>query len=108
MLLSPELTLRRLSDHLGEDRFPKVLAQIARAMGLSGDKPRIEFGRGGGVTISADEVGEQIPLEALADGYRVTFNCDEHDRRLDRAGSRNKQYAGLARAVLADKAAFGF
>lgn len=74
MLLSPELTLRRLSDHLGEDRFPKVLAQIARAMGLSGDKPRIEFGRGGGVTISADEVGEQIPLEALADGYRVTFN----------------------------------
>ena len=73
-LLSPELTLRRLSDHLGEARFQAVLTRIARAMGLSGDTPRIEFGRGGGVTISADEVGDRIPLEALADGYRVTFN----------------------------------
>ena len=26
------------------------------------------------MTISADEVGDGIPLEALADGYRVTFN----------------------------------
>jgi predicted ATPase len=73
-LLSSELTLRRLSEYLGPNRFQMVLSRFARAMGLPGDDPRIEFGHGGGVTISADEVGEQIPLEALADGYRVTFN----------------------------------
>jgi len=73
-LLSSELTLRRLSDQLGESRFQVVLSRFARAMGLSGDKPRIDFDPGGGVTISADEVGERIPIEALADGYRVTLN----------------------------------
>jgi hypothetical protein len=73
-LLSPELTLRRLADQLGSDRFQAALKGIARAMGLSGESPRIEFGPGGGVTISSDDVGEEIPLEALADGYRVTFN----------------------------------
>ncbi len=72
-LLSPELVLRRLSDTLGKDRFRSTLARIARAMGLEGEAPRIELGRGGGVTVSAAEVGENIPLEALADGYRVMF-----------------------------------
>ncbi len=72
-LLAPELVLRRLSDILSEERFRSTLAKIARAMGLRGESPRIELGRGGGVAISAEDIGQNIPLEALADGYRVMF-----------------------------------
>ena len=85
-LLSPELVLRRLADSLGEPRFGAALVQIARAIGLEGENPRIEFAKGGGVAITADGVGRQIPLEGLADGFRVMFSwiIDAYGRTLKR------------------------
>lgn len=74
-LLAPELTLRRLADYLGDDdRFERAMANIARAIGLDDSQARIVAGKGGGVQISSQEIGVDVPLEGLADGYRVAFN----------------------------------
>lgn len=75
-LLAPELTLRRLADFFGDDdeRFHRAVAGIARAMGLEDPSTRIVAGKGGGVLVTSNDVGVDVPLEALADGYRVAFN----------------------------------
>ena len=45
---------------------------IRRALGL-GDNDRIKIRNGSGVTVSGARIGENVPLDALADGFRVTF-----------------------------------
>jgi energy-coupling factor transporter ATP-binding protein EcfA2 len=71
-LISVELTLRRLRDFLGEDPYDRTMRGLKAALGL-GPKDRIELARGGGVVISGPEIGEAMPLEGWADGYRLTL-----------------------------------
>jgi predicted ATPase len=72
-LINPELTLRRLRDDLGEERYESTLSGIRTVLGLA-PEDEIRLRRGGGVEISIDVLGEPIPLEAWADGYRLTFS----------------------------------
>ncbi len=71
-LVDPELTLRRLRDHLGSERYQRTIAGIGRVLGLGPDDT-IELPRGGGVSITGPAIGGSIPLTAWADGYRLTF-----------------------------------
>jgi hypothetical protein len=74
-LLAPELTLRRLADYIADDaRYRKTLSRIARLIGLDDPDAEIFAAKGGGVAVSSREVGMAVPLEGLADGYRVAFN----------------------------------
>lgn len=73
-LLSPELVLRRLQDQLGTDLYESTLAGIAKVMGLTGEPGEITFAKGGGVVVSSPDIGVDVPLEGVADGYRVIFN----------------------------------
>jgi hypothetical protein len=74
-LLAPELTLRRLADYIGDDeRYRMTLSRIARLIGLDDPGARIATAKGGGVTVSSRLIGTNVPLEGLADGYRVAFN----------------------------------
>lgn len=74
-LLAPELTLRRLADYIGDDeRYRMTLSRVARLIGLDDPGARIAAAKGGGVTVSSRLVGTNVPLEGLADGYRVAFN----------------------------------
>ncbi len=72
-LIDPELTLRRLQDFLGTDRYNSALMGIKRVLGL-GAKDKISLPRGGGVELSGPSIGGAIRLEGWADGYRMTFN----------------------------------
>ena len=74
-LLAPELTLRRLADYIPDDeRYRMTLSRIARLIGFDDPDAEIAAGKGGGVTVSSRDVGTDVPLEGLADGYRVAFN----------------------------------
>jgi predicted ATP-binding protein involved in virulence len=71
-LIQTELALRRLRDFFGEKLYRAVLNNIKEALGLdSGDS--ISLARGGGVRISGDRIGRNIPIEGWADGYRKTL-----------------------------------
>ncbi len=67
-----ELTLRRLRDYLGTERYTRTLKGITKALGLS-PRDKIDLPKGGGVVVSGPTIGGKIPLEAWADGYRLTF-----------------------------------
>lgn len=72
-LVDNELMLRRLADFLGDDRYEYAMHGIRQALGLSDDH-HIGYAKGGGVTVSGPGIGENIPLDAWADGYRLSFN----------------------------------
>ncbi|MCP4150138.1 MAG: tetratricopeptide repeat protein, partial [bacterium] len=72
-LVDSELMLRRLEDDLGTSRYERAINGIKRVLGL-GDKHSIYYAKGGGVRIAGPGIGRDIPLEAWADGYRMTFN----------------------------------
>ena len=72
-LVGSELVLRRLRDYLGDERFDAVLVGLKRALGL-GAEDQIILPQGGGVEISGPDFEGQIPLEAWADGYRLTLS----------------------------------
>ncbi|HSN78524.1 MAG TPA: AAA family ATPase [Anaerolineae bacterium] len=72
-LLNPEIILRRLYDYQDQRIFEPAMKGIRRILELRDDH-RIEFRRGGGVQISGPGVGQIIPLDAWADGYRLTFS----------------------------------
>jgi energy-coupling factor transporter ATP-binding protein EcfA2 len=71
-LVDTELMLRRLKDFWGTSRYEQVMVGVLKALGLD-ERHRLELGKGGGVFASGPEVGEQVPLGAWADGYKVTF-----------------------------------
>lgn len=71
-LVGAELILRRLMDHLGTDLYVHAKSGIKKALGLSPEDD-FELPKGGGVVFSGPTIGNQIPLEGLADGYRITF-----------------------------------
>ncbi len=72
-LIDPELTLRRLRDHLGSDKYEQSLIGIRRVLGLTADD-EVVLAKGGGVALRGPSVGNtEIPLAAWADGYRLTF-----------------------------------
>jgi len=73
ILVDPELMLRRLEDFLGTQRYEHAMKGVKRVLGLGPDD-HIEYARGGGVRISGPGIGEDIPLDGWADGYRLTFN----------------------------------
>ena len=72
-LLNPEIILRRLYDYQDQDTFKSAMTGIRRILELR-DEDQIEFRKGGGVQISGPRVGRAIPLDAWADGYRLTFS----------------------------------
>lgn len=72
-LVDIELMMRRLEDHMGTNRYDRAQKGIKRVMGLD-DNHSIEVAKGGGVKISGPGTGNDIPLEAWADGYRMTFH----------------------------------
>ena len=71
-LIQTELTLRRLQDFVGTRRYPRVLNRIKAALGLDSGVS-ITLAKGGGVRISGKSIGQNIPLEGWADGYRKTL-----------------------------------
>jgi AAA domain, putative AbiEii toxin, Type IV TA system/AAA domain len=87
-LLSPELTLRRLRDFLGErGHYEKTIRAISRMVGFEDQNTQIVVGKGGGgIKFSGSGIGTDVPLEGLADGYRVAFNwiVDIYGRALSR------------------------
>lgn len=72
-LMNTEIILRRLFDYEGQHIFEPAMHGIKRLLELREDH-QIEFRKGGGVQISGPGVGDSIPLDAWADGYRMTFN----------------------------------
>jgi predicted ATPase len=71
-LIDSELTLRRMQDFLGTERFDATLLGIKRVLGLT-EEDDIHLVRGGGVEVSGPTVGRPTRLEGWADGYRLTF-----------------------------------
>ena len=71
--IQAELTLRRLRDYIGSKRYDVVLGEIKSALGLR-ETDELGFLKGGGVAVSGPNIGEAIPLDKWADGYRVTLN----------------------------------
>jgi len=71
-LIQTELTLRRLSDFLGDEWYPPALDRIKEALGLE-STDTITLSKGGGVRVSGPRIGKDIPLEGWADGYRKTL-----------------------------------
>jgi len=72
-LIGTELTLRRLRDYLGTKMYKHTIKGIMKALGLT-KNDKIELPRGGGVLISGASIGQKIPIEGWADGYKFTFN----------------------------------
>lgn len=72
-LVHIELMLRRLEDYMGSSRYNRAKKGIKRVLGL-GEEHSIRYAKGGGVSVSGPGIGNDIPLEAWADGYRMTFN----------------------------------
>jgi hypothetical protein len=70
-LIDPELTLRRLKDFLGSERYDRTLAGIKRVLDL-GPEDRIELVPGGGVQLTGPTTGGSVPLNGWADGYRLS------------------------------------
>ena len=71
-LLSPELTLRRLRDSIGTKKYEATMERIKQSLEL-GAEDEIQLPKGGGIQLSGPTIGRNIPLEAWADGYRLTF-----------------------------------
>jgi hypothetical protein len=71
-LIDTELTLRRMKDYQGTDLYERAMPGIKRALGLP-EEAEIELPQGGGIEVSGPNIGKNIPLEGLADGYRLTF-----------------------------------
>ena len=67
-----ELTLRRLNDYLEDSPYKNVMRSVKRALSLS-DADEIKVARGGGVVVTGPSVGNAIPLESWADGYRLSL-----------------------------------
>jgi len=73
-LADPELTLRRLQDFIGENKYNAALSGIKKALGLA-PKDIIRIKKGGGVEICGPSTGNDcIPISGWADGYRMTLN----------------------------------
>ena len=88
----PELTLRRLNDYMGDNRYTEVLGRIKEALGLCRSH-KLDVERGGGVTVSGPDRDTPVPLHAWADGYRVTLNwiLDVYAWAMKREGSIDQQ-----------------
>lgn len=71
-LTGAELVLRRLKDYVGTARYGRTLKGVQKALGLN-DGHEIHLPKGGGVTIRDPDLKSEIPLQAWADGYRLTF-----------------------------------
>ncbi len=72
-LMDAELVLRRLRDYVGDSSYEAILHSLKQGIGLT-DHDEILLPKGGGVKLVGPSVGKNIPLEAWADGYRLTFN----------------------------------
>jgi len=68
-----ELVLRRLKDYLGSEFYNRTMLGIKKALRLPEDV-KIDIAKGGGIKISGAAIGDSIPLQGWADGYRLTFN----------------------------------
>jgi len=71
--IGSELTLRRLQDLLGDQKYLNTIKKIVQLMGLDSNHT-IEIQKGGGITLTGPNFGEKIPIPAWADGFKLTFN----------------------------------
>ena len=71
--VQPELTLRRLKDYVGSQKYETITGRIREALKLRPDNV-LDFEKGGGVVVSGPGTEDPIPLQSWADGYRVTLN----------------------------------
>ncbi len=72
-LIGTELTMRRLRDYRGSKFYERTMNGIKKALGLK-SSDSFDLPRGGGITVSGPTIGNKIPFEGWADGYRMTFN----------------------------------
>ncbi len=72
-LIAPELTLRRLRDHLQGEQYDAAIHGMKTVLGLTSED-HIHLPTTGGVEISGPSVGTTVRLEGWADGFRMTFN----------------------------------
>ncbi|MCP4213645.1 MAG: GTP-binding protein [bacterium] len=72
-LMDSELVLRRLEARLGTEQYKKMMRGLKRVLGLSLNH-KIYCDTEGGIKISEPGAGDAFPLDAWADGYRLTFH----------------------------------
>jgi hypothetical protein len=74
-LTPAELVIRRLKDFRVSRKgiYKKTIAGIKRVLGLDASA-QFRLGKAGGVFVTAPAVGRDVPIEAWADGYRLTTN----------------------------------
>ena len=70
-LTDPELTIRRLKDHIDEPSFNAMWKSLERLIGLSAEQS-IHLVPGGGLKIHGPNA-EQYDFHSWADGHRITF-----------------------------------
>ncbi len=71
-LVPTELAIRRLQDFQGDSNYENTKKALIAALGLPPDTD-YDTPKGGGLVFSGPSIGSDIPLDALADGYRVQF-----------------------------------
>jgi len=71
-LVPAELGLRRFKDFAGTKRFTSTINALKRALNLKSGTT-FTLPKGGGVEVSGPQVGSRVPLEGLADGYRINL-----------------------------------
>ena len=69
-LIDPELAWRRLRDYTD---IAHVEGKLKKALGLS-SADTFKLPSGGGILLSGPTLGKDVPIQAWADGYRMTFS----------------------------------
>lgn len=72
-LTDPETAIRRLRDYISTNKYDQTMQRIIATLGLDAST-RFQLPKGGGIEVSGTSIGKNIPIEGLADGYRITFN----------------------------------
>jgi energy-coupling factor transporter ATP-binding protein EcfA2 len=67
-----ELTLRRISDHMGTKAYDAVMSGIKMVLKLP-DETQIVLPAGGGVQVSGGPIEQPIPIDGWADGFRLNL-----------------------------------
>lgn len=110
----PELALRRIRDSLvkihssekdAQLSFDQTLMDIMTAIGL-GENDKLEIGDpGGGLFVSGPKIGDKIPFEGWADGFRLTmaYLVDLYSWALRHSGGKIRTYEDIEGILLIDE-----
>lgn len=70
-LTDPELTIRRLKDHLEDSDYVQIWDRLKLCIGLTA-ADHIELRKGGGIDVVGPSVGKKVDFYSWADGFRIT------------------------------------